>query len=187
MPQPRKIDDQTLVRRLSATFKDVGYEGASLNGLAEATGLKKASLYHRYPRGKEQMAEEVLLDVAQTLDSSVLPVMAGPKAPEEKMAYFVQVMRGFYSDGKESCLLNMLCPPRGTANVCSTTIAGIFGKLRGALAGVAIQAGAAKAEADLRAERALVDVHGALVVSRGTGDSEVFARMLARLPAAILA
>jgi len=49
-----------IVGRLFIVFQDKGYEGASLADLSQATGLGKSSLYHHFPRGKEQMAEAVL-------------------------------------------------------------------------------------------------------------------------------
>ena len=60
MSRTSAIDDGELIARLSGVFRDVGYEGATLSALAAATGLQKASLYHRYPGGKQQMADEVL-------------------------------------------------------------------------------------------------------------------------------
>ena len=67
MPQIRKIEDDVLLDRLAETFKDVGYEGASLSVLSDATGLKKSSLYHRFPDGKAQMAQEVMAQTARDL------------------------------------------------------------------------------------------------------------------------
>ncbi|MEO0971892.1 MAG: helix-turn-helix domain-containing protein, partial [Pseudomonadota bacterium] len=60
MPRPASINDDDLLDRLSSVFREVGYEEASMALLASASGLKKASLYHRFPGGKEQMAREVL-------------------------------------------------------------------------------------------------------------------------------
>lgn len=182
MPKIRKIDDDAVVERLTRTFKDLGYEGASLTALSDATGLKKSSLYHRFPNGKEQMAEEVLGRVRQALDIHVFPVLHGRAPVREKMAHFAKVMDAVYASGNESCLLNMLCPPRGADTACGTAINDTFRKLREGLAQVAIESGAPKKTALLRAEQALVELQGSLVVARGTGDVAVFGRMLSRLP-----
>ena len=55
-----KVHDEKLIERLTSVFRIYGYEGASLSRIAEATGLQRASLYHRFPGGKEEMAEAVL-------------------------------------------------------------------------------------------------------------------------------
>src|SRR4051812_28706054 len=99
MPQVRKIEDGPLLDRLTQTFKDVGYEGASLSLLSDATGLKKSSLYHRFPQGKAQMAQEVMAETARVLDAEVFPLLAGDTPPDSKVAAFVRVMDGFYAGG----------------------------------------------------------------------------------------
>ncbi|MDH3644464.1 MAG: TetR/AcrR family transcriptional regulator, partial [Gammaproteobacteria bacterium] len=40
---------ESLEDQLVTVFKKRGYEGATLNQLADATGLSKASLYHHFP------------------------------------------------------------------------------------------------------------------------------------------
>ncbi|MEP7000146.1 MAG: helix-turn-helix domain-containing protein, partial [bacterium] len=48
MPAPISSKDEVLDRLLD-TFRDRGYEGASLAELSAATGLMKSSLYHYFP------------------------------------------------------------------------------------------------------------------------------------------
>jgi TetR/AcrR family transcriptional repressor of lmrAB and yxaGH operons len=103
MPQVRKIEDDVLTERLGRTFKDVGYEGASLAMIADVTGLKKSSLYHRFPDGKEQMANEVLASVVATLEAELFPTLEGDASVERKVASFVEVMDAVYASGRESC------------------------------------------------------------------------------------
>ena len=47
---------EVVLERLLATFRDQGYDGASLAELSAATGLGKSSLYHHFPGGKVDMA-----------------------------------------------------------------------------------------------------------------------------------
>lgn len=186
MPQVRKIEDAALIERLGQKFKDVGYEGASLSMFSEATGLTKSSLYHRFPQGKEQMAQEVLKETRRLLDADVLPMLRAEIEPRSKMDYFVGAVDSLYAGGKDSCLLNMLSPPRGQINACGEAINETFHQLLAALTSVAKEAGASEADAKLRAERVLVEIQGSLVVSRGMGDPTVFSRALSRIPATIL-
>jgi len=51
-----KITDAQLTDALTDVFRTYGYEGATLSRISEATGLQRASLYHRFPGGKEAMA-----------------------------------------------------------------------------------------------------------------------------------
>ncbi len=57
---PSKVNENQLLDRLTGVFRLHGYEGASLSRIAKATGLQRASLYFRFPGGKEEMAEAVL-------------------------------------------------------------------------------------------------------------------------------
>ncbi|KAF1017434.1 MAG: putative HTH-type transcriptional regulator YxaF [Stenotrophomonas maltophilia] len=186
MPQVKKIDDAALLDRLALTFKDVGYEGASLAVISEATGLKKSSLYHRFPNGKEEMAQEVLAQVGRILDAEVFPLLAADAPVGDKLARFVAAMDGVYANGRQSCLLNMLSPPRGTHDRRGEAIASTFQRLQAALSRVAQERGIAAPQADLLAEQVLVEMHGALVVARGMDNPAVFERALTRLPAIIL-
>jgi TetR/AcrR family transcriptional repressor of lmrAB and yxaGH operons len=52
---------QTIVPELLELFRKFGYDGVTIARISEATGLGKASLYHHFPQGKEQMAREVLM------------------------------------------------------------------------------------------------------------------------------
>ena len=73
---------ETYIPSLMRLFRQYGYDGATLSKISQATGLGKASLYHHFPGGKDQMVEVVLdylecwLDqnVVQTLNSSGEPL-----------------------------------------------------------------------------------------------------------------
>ena len=58
--RPQKVEDQALLLGLMAVLSAKGYDGASLNELAESSGLQKASLYHRFPAGKKEITSAVL-------------------------------------------------------------------------------------------------------------------------------
>ncbi len=62
-----KVTEEELLDRLTSVFRTHGFEGASLSLISKATGLQRASLYHRFPGGKEEMAKAVfpLREIAQ--------------------------------------------------------------------------------------------------------------------------
>ena len=66
-----KINEDELLDRLTDVFRTYGYEGASLSRISEVTGLQRASLYHRFPGGKEDMAKAVLSRAGQWLINRV--------------------------------------------------------------------------------------------------------------------
>lgn len=186
MANVKKIADVDLIHRLSAVFKDYGYEGASLAVLSEITGLKKPSLYHRFPRGKEQMAEEVLAFTYAWLEENILEPLKGGKTPDDKMALFVDQIGKLYNHGRDACLLNMLSTTKSKDNPFAKAIYATFESLKAALSDIAVQKGLGQKEAHLRAENVLIEIQGALVFSRGTGKTAPFERMLQRLPHILL-
>lgn len=187
MARKAMIENDALMDRLSATFREVGYEAASLALLSEATGLKKASLYHRFPGGKEQMGLEVLQEAGRWLGEHVLTPLAGKGTPRERIAAMTRELDSFYQGGKQACLLNLLSSPIGEDSPFKATIRQMFDAFIKALASVIAETGCPVSVAQERAERALVLIQGSLVLARGLGSTAPFHRALAALPEELLA
>lgn len=186
MSRPRSVTEDDLLARLARVFSEVGYEGASLSLLAEATGLQKASLYHRFPGGKKQMADEVLASTGTWLETQILAPLAGPGTPAERLATVAANLDAFYHGGARACLLNMLSSPRVEDGPFAPAIRQAFEALIAGLANIAREAGASPSAARQRAERAVMLLQGALVLSRGTGSTQPFRAFLAAFSAEIL-
>lgn len=186
MARKALIENDALIDRLSATFRDVGYEAASLALLSEATGLKKASLYHRFPGGKEQMGLEVLQEAGRWLTQHVLGPLAGLGTPRERIIAMTRELDSFYQGGKQACLLNLLSSPIGEDSPFKSTIRQMFEAFVEALASVIADTGCPAGVAHERAERALVLIQGSLVLARGLGSTEPFRKALAALPDELL-
>jgi TetR/AcrR family transcriptional repressor of lmrAB and yxaGH operons len=184
MARPRSIEEPALIAALARVFADVGYEGASLARLSRAAGLKKPSLYHRFPGGKQQMAEEVLAAVGVWLQDEVLNVLNGPGTPADRLARVAANLDGFYRGGRQSCLLNMLSSPHIAEGPFAPTIRSAFDQLVSGLAGLAADAGLPAPRQG--AERAVMLLQGSLVMSRGLGTTEPFRNFLKMLPAELI-
>lgn len=186
MARPVKIEDSVLLMNLSDVFRAVGFEGASLAMLSEATGLKKASLYHRFPDGKEQMAREVLIRAEAWLTEHILRPLKSSGPPEARIHAMIRKLDEFYSGGRQACLLNMLSSPRAGRGPFARLIKNAFKAWTGALAAVLTDAGFDEQTARLRAERAIALLQGSLVVSRGIGTTRPFRNCLASLEQELL-
>lgn len=184
MSRPRAVEEDALLAHLARVFSEVGYEGASLTLLAQATGLQKASLYHRFPGGKHQMAQEVLATTAAWLDQHILTPLATAGPPAERLAQVTASLDGFYHGGARACLLNMLSSPRMEEGPFGPAIRAAFQALIAGFTGLSHDAGAPDAPA--RAERAVMLLQGALVLSRGLGSTAPFRSFLNALPVELL-
>ena len=184
MSRPALVASDDLLARLSLAFRDVGYEAASMAILSERTGLKRASLYHRFPGGKEQMAQEVLTGGHAWLSEAVVAPLRSNAPPTERIDTMVDALDAFYEGGARACLLNMLAAPPGPGSPFADAIRGSFEDWITALAHCARDAGVTDPEA--RATRAVAVVQGALVLSRGLGRTDPFRATLADLPRMVL-
>lgn len=186
MGRAQAIGDDELLKQLTATFREVGYEAASLSLLADAAGLKKASLYHRFPGGKEEMAQAVLQSAAESLDAQVVQVLEGEGPPADRVSQALEALRRFYAGGKQACLLNMLAAGHISRNAFTPMITTIFDRLTRGFARVARDAGQDEAQSRMAARRAVMLLQGSLVMARGTGDPSPFDEALEMIRSSLL-
>jgi len=107
--RPQKIDDIELVEKIAILFRTKGFAGTSLNDISEIAGLKKASLYHRFPGGKEEMGEAVLGYTSSWIRAKIIDVLIDKnKNPEQRLNTALKNVREYYKDGESPCLLRSL-------------------------------------------------------------------------------
>jgi AcrR family transcriptional regulator len=181
---PKLVTDDQLNDRLLALFRAGGF-GVSLRELQEATGLKRSSLYHRFPGGKVDMATSIIREVADRFRSEVLA--GNDDGPlEERVAAIGSRLAAFYDDGDLSCLIDTLSVG-GVPPEVADRITGLVRAWIDAFAGLSIEAGISPADARVRAVDAVAAIEGALVVARSTGDTGAFRRAVHSLPDRLLA
>jgi TetR/AcrR family transcriptional repressor of lmrAB and yxaGH operons len=178
------VSDDELFDRLAHVFRVAGFEGASLGALADGARLQRASLYHRFPGGKAQMAEAVMGWVrerfARALDpmTSAFDVRAGVVESGRRISEI-------YADGTLPCVLDTLTlsgAPEGI-RVIAAEIATAW---IDAMATAAGRGGAGAAAARLAAEEAFIRIEGSLVLGRLRGDPTAFRRTMTELPLMLL-
>ena len=187
MARPATIENPELLKKLSDVFRAVGYEGASLATLATAAGLQKASLYHRFPGGKEQMAGEVMGAAEKWLTEQILVPLKSSGPARARIHVMVRNLDEFYSGGRQACLLNMLSSPHGQTGPFARPIKKAFKAWVEALATVVSDAGFDETTAYSRAQRAIALFQGSLVLARGMGTTQPFQTCLANLEGELLA
>ena len=181
--RPKRTSDRDLLLALTALFQEQGFEGTSLSQIAEATGLQRASLYHRFPGGKHDMALAVM-DFAQEEFEEVLAPLHESGPVGARIRRTARNMEKYYEGGIRSCLIDSLSvgkQPDGR-DIVAERIAQVLEHFISSFAKVARDAGASPKEARRRGEDAVVRFEGSLVVARGTGDTGAFKRWLKELP-----
>ena len=174
-----------LIPQLISLFRQFGYEGTTLARISAATGLGKASLYHYFPGGKEDMAKAVLDYLNVWRSDNVVAALEADAAPLERLQGMMEALRQVYADGRQSCLLSVLSMGEFSDRF-SPQIRPAFKTLIESVAKVVMESGIARGLARERAEDAILQIQGALVLSRALDDNTPFMRITARLPEELL-
>ena len=175
------ISDEEFLDRALDLFRTYGFEGVSLSRLSAAAGLEKASLYYRFPGGKEEIAMAVGNRVIEWFQQNVFASLQGEGAPRKRVALVAEHLRSFYQDGRKSCICDVLSIPGGSEALHST-IQGAMQAWIHSFAEIARESGFSPAMARSRAEEAVLRIEGSLVIARVLGEASQFKRTLKSLP-----
>lgn len=168
-----------LLGPLAECFREHGYEGASLALIGEATGLGKGSLYHFFPGGKAEMMAAVLEDIAAWFEGHVFaPLESLPAATG--IGAMCDAVVGYFESGRRICLVGVLALGDGRdafADAVTTYFRRWVSSLRVSLE----RSGVPRALARDRAEATVLEIQGAIVLSRALQDAAVFRRAIAKV------
>lgn len=177
MTRPVKIGPEVVADALVEAFRRDGYAGASVRDLAAATGLRSASLYHRFPAKSDMAVAAVRRAGADFADAVVAPLTSAHR-PADRLRASAEGLTRFYAGGDLSCLLAVLAlsdaPPAVEAE-----IAALLQAWREALAATLSAFGRINPLAE--AEDRIAAIHGALIVRQGGLGARAFARAVARM------
>ena len=177
--RPAKVGDEAVADALVAAFRRDGYAGAAISDLCAATGLKSASLYHRFPRGKADMALAALARAAEGFEEAVVVAARSARAIRRRgCGKSAAGLRRFYAGGRLGCLLAVFAASEAPEPV-RDAVAAALARWRRALGALLAEAGAETPEEE--AEDRIAAVHGALVLARGTGSTAAFRRAVSRM------
>lgn len=108
MPRVAKLSKSEIADVLTRVFVEYGYAGASLAMLSSVSGLSKASLYHHFPRGKEDMAAFVLGRSGMRFQKHILAPLQSTVVPSERLAQSFAGVEIYYNGDAPTCLMNSL-------------------------------------------------------------------------------
>jgi AcrR family transcriptional regulator len=171
----------TYTPQLLHLFRQYGYDGATLSKISEATGLGKASLYHHFPNGKEEMVTTVLEYLEAEMEQHIFQPLRGDEAPNVRLQRMATQIGQLFEGGQQPCLFATLL--MGSArDIFHDQVELLLRKWMGAIAQVLLEAGVEPSLAQELAEDAVILIEGALILSQGLNDLAPFQRTLQRLP-----
>ena len=178
----QKFSEDKVLSTLTGLFRDHGYDGTSLSLIMKATGLVKASLYHRFRGGKEEMAATVLDRVADEFVSILLAPLNEPGDPAERLRETGERLRKFYGSGKKACLLDTLTLNRESPAVQARAKAALKFWIDSFARFAEDSCGLPRILATERAQDAVSALEGGLVIARVSGSRAPFLRAIESLP-----
>ena len=169
-----------LEERLAQVFVEHGYEGASLNRLATASGLGKASLYHHFPGGKPEMASVLLTRAIARLDKMAFSRLTKKQPARVRLGRFVDAFSSYVDHGERPCLIAVL--DHGTLRaVHGDAIRRRFLDWGEQLAATFEETGMKPSRARRASSALLAGLYGNLAMARMLDDASLFQRGLKRL------
>jgi TetR/AcrR family transcriptional regulator, lmrAB and yxaGH operons repressor len=187
---PREVRERrsrdAIVRELREVFRRFGYEGATLTRISDQTRLGRASLYHHFPNGKDEMIRAVFDQTEEAFDKEIIGRLRGSLPPAERMRNVLDHLWTHYDGGSTSCFLALLALT-SNQGALGEGIQRVFRKWIEAFADVLREAGVPADEAAVRAEDAVLRIQGALVLSMATRDPSPFQRVMLMLSDSLFA
>ena len=176
-----KVNDAELIEKALELFRQQGYEGTSLNDLAAATGLEKASLYYRFPGGKKDMAMAAAAHVGRWFEENIFAPLREPGRPADRVKAIGRKLRMFYGEGAKPCILDALSF-RGGPPELAAALGSAYKAWLESFAAIGRESGLSSRIAEDRAGEAIIQIEGSLVLSRVTGNRKIFLQIVAGLP-----
>lgn len=180
MSRSAKISKEELSRRMRQVFRAHGYEGASMQALADSAGMSKAALYHFFPDGKGEMASAVLDDLKQWVLDHILQPLREEGSPRERLERLSESLGRLYESGEQPCLMGLFSSGEALA-LFRTRLQNSFRTLIQTVSAVLMDAGLPRRMADQRAEDLVIRIQGALVLCRAFDDIGPFSRLRDRM------
>ncbi|MCC5640580.1 TetR/AcrR family transcriptional regulator [Nostoc sp. CHAB 5844] len=176
---------QTYIPYLIQLFRQYGYDGATLSKISEATGLGKASLYHYFPGGKDEMVEAVLDFLQLWLGENILEALRSEGDALTRLRRMCDRLSELYEGGDQPCLSAIFL--LGSArDVFHSKVETLFRAWIDAIATVLIEDGMDEELAKYRGEDAAIAIQGSLILSQGLNDPSPFKRVIQNLPTQLI-
>ncbi|GBR54022.1 transcriptional regulator [Neokomagataea thailandica NBRC 106555] len=170
-------DRREILSQLAEVFREYGYEGASLSVITHATGLGKGSLYNLFPGGKAEMMSSVLADIEAWFETHLYTPLSTSKNHYEAIICMLEAVARYFHAGQRICLMGMLAISK-RHDPFAQAITHFFSRWIDVLAFTLRENGHPPSIAQLLAEETILNIQGAIILSRALGDTSIFQRAI---------
>jgi AcrR family transcriptional regulator len=159
---------ERMIQSATLLIRERGLAGTSFRDVVEHSGAPRGSIYHHFPRGKTQLAEETV-NAAAAFVETVIARAARNGDPLAALRLFVEAWRHTLesTDFRAGCPVMAIATEAGEDEPqLAQAAAAAFECWRDGLAASLCQAGATPAKARRTATLAVAAVEGAVVMCR---------------------
>lgn len=172
--RPQKVQDIDMLLGFLSVFRSKGYDGASVNELAKAAGLKKASLYHRFPGGKKEMIEAVIEYIENWTFLNIYNVLTNiEKTPKERLNKALSNIESLYDNGTTVCLYRAISMDSGMELFGDKIERGVKQWID-SFKEIGLAFAMKDIEADDKARQTFIEIQGSLILSKILGNTNHF-------------
>jgi TetR/AcrR family transcriptional repressor of lmrAB and yxaGH operons len=173
----KDTEREDVLSKLAEVFRAHGYEGATLALISHATGLGKGSLYNFFQDGKEQMATEVIASIDRWFVDHIYEPLRISTDPAEGIADMFKAVDDYFRSGRRVCLVGVIALGN-SRDLFGDMVKTYFVGWIDALAAALRRLGNNTSTARQKAEQAVLEIQGALILTRALDDPKVFSRAL---------
>jgi TetR/AcrR family transcriptional repressor of lmrAB and yxaGH operons len=172
MPRPDR-SRAALIDTAALLFRRQGYAATGLNQILETADVKAGSLYHHFPKGKQELAAAVVDTVGGGIEELLSKFFGGSRPVADVVDRWIDILAaGLVSDPRDGCPVE----PIATESVHSSELvreasARVFAGWSGVVADRLRANGWAGGDADQTALAVVALIEGALILSRVAGDA----------------
>src|SRR5690349_23844720 len=172
MPRPDR-SRAALVDNAATLFRRQGYAATGLNQILDEAGVKPGSLYHHFPRGKQQLAAAVVESAGSGIEHLLRRFLATGRPVADIVDRWIDLLvAGLAGDQRDGCPIEPIATESVNASPEVRAAAGrAFASWCAAIAGRLRSDGWSAVEAEGVAVAVVALIEGALILSRVAGDA----------------
>jgi len=172
MPRPDR-SRAALIEKAAPLFRRQGYAATGLNQILDDAGVKPGSLYHHFPRGKQQLAAAVVETAGTRIEHLLQRLLATDRPVADIVDGWIDLLvAGLAGDQRDGCPIEPIATESVNASPeVRAASARVFNGWYAAIEGRLRSEGWPAVEAEQVAVAVIALIEGALILSRVAGDA----------------
>ncbi len=184
---PRASSRERMVRSAAVLFRERGYSGTAFSDVIAHSGAPRGSIYHHFPGGKAQLAQEAVAWGAATIAERLDEALARERDAAGVLRAFLAPWREVLerSDFRAGCPLVAITVETEVPPQLRDAVAQAFAGWRELLSARLRRAGIPRARAARLATLTVASIEGAVLLCRAERDTAPLDAVAAELALAI--